>query len=416
MTTVPLSPSRRLLIDFLGIAHAHHSIHGLIEVDVTEPLRLIREHRERTGQTLSFTAFVIACVATAIQANPSLNAYRTGRRVVLLDDVDVFTIVERNVGAETVAAPIVVRAAQACGYRRIHELLRAAQEQPLDNVADLGGAGWGVRVPGPLRRLTLRALPYSRRAMRRFPMAIGVSAVGMFGGRAGWGIPVTASTVQVTVGGIGTRPVLVAGRLEQHEHVCLTLTFDHDIVDGGPAARFAERLARLIESAHGVRDACAGVPRFRVEGNRTAAPDVGRTAPAGGRELLRRGPGARAAAGRAGTRGQMGGPPPRRRRSPRAGNRRPAGGHAMRTAAAPPDRAARDEALRAEVRSYLRPETLWPGVEAAGVDVADGSVTVTLGPTAAVGQARRGARLRFLLSLLTEIDGVKLVRILEPPQ
>lgn len=38
-------------------------------------------------------------------------------------------------------------------------------------------------------------------------------------------------------------------RLEEREILCLTLTLDHDLIDGTPAARFAERLKELIEGA-----------------------------------------------------------------------------------------------------------------------------------------------------------------------
>jgi pyruvate/2-oxoglutarate dehydrogenase complex dihydrolipoamide acyltransferase (E2) component len=43
------------------------------------------------------------------------------------------------------------------------------------------------------------------------------------------------------------------------EFVDLTLSFDHDVVDGAPAARFAARLRELLESAS-VLDADASVP------------------------------------------------------------------------------------------------------------------------------------------------------------
>jgi pyruvate/2-oxoglutarate dehydrogenase complex dihydrolipoamide acyltransferase (E2) component len=33
----------------------------------------------------------------------------------------------------------------------------------------------------------------------------------------------------------------------------LTISVDHDLVDGAPAARFARRLADLVESADGLR-------------------------------------------------------------------------------------------------------------------------------------------------------------------
>lgn len=58
----------------------------------------------------------------------------------------------------------------------------------------------------------------------------------------------------VTVGGIGPRVGLGAAGIEERDHLSLTISVDHDIVDGGPAARFAERLRELAESADGLTD------------------------------------------------------------------------------------------------------------------------------------------------------------------
>jgi pyruvate/2-oxoglutarate dehydrogenase complex dihydrolipoamide acyltransferase (E2) component len=36
------------------------------------------------------------------------------------------------------------------------------------------------------------------------------------------------------------------------EYLSVTVTFDHDIVDGAPAARFTQRLTDLIERGYGL--------------------------------------------------------------------------------------------------------------------------------------------------------------------
>jgi len=36
------------------------------------------------------------------------------------------------------------------------------------------------------------------------------------------------------------------GQIETREHLCLTVTFNHDIVDGAPAARFLKRFSELL--------------------------------------------------------------------------------------------------------------------------------------------------------------------------
>ena len=52
------------------------------------------------------------------------------------------------------------------------------------------------------------------------------------------------------VGRIKTQPVWVADHVEPREMVWLSLTFDHRLVDGGPAARFLQRVAQLAEKPH----------------------------------------------------------------------------------------------------------------------------------------------------------------------
>ena len=52
--------------------------------------------------------------------------------------------------------------------------------------------------------------------------------------------------------GIIRKPAIVDGRIEPRDMLCLTVGFDHDVVDGAPAARFVERLVALIESGYGL--------------------------------------------------------------------------------------------------------------------------------------------------------------------
>jgi pyruvate/2-oxoglutarate dehydrogenase complex dihydrolipoamide acyltransferase (E2) component len=77
---------------------------------------------------------------------------------------------------------------------------------------------------------------------------VGVTAVGMFGAGPMWLVPLTSATVTVAVGAIAKRPVLIDGDLQEREHLCLTLSFDHDIIDGAPAARFTSRFADTLAS------------------------------------------------------------------------------------------------------------------------------------------------------------------------
>jgi pyruvate/2-oxoglutarate dehydrogenase complex dihydrolipoamide acyltransferase (E2) component len=56
-------------------------------------------------------------------------------------------------------------------------------------------------------------------------------------------------TLMVTIGGVTTRPVLAGTDVVNREFLPLTLSFDHTIIDGAPAARFATHLRSLLENA-----------------------------------------------------------------------------------------------------------------------------------------------------------------------
>jgi 2-oxoacid dehydrogenase/acyltransferase catalytic subunit len=74
----------------------------------------------------------------------------------------------------------------------------------------------------------------------------------MFEKGSSWGIPPAAPTLTITVGDIGKKPGIVDEHIANREYLSLTVSFDHDLIDGAPAARFAGRLKVLIESGYGL--------------------------------------------------------------------------------------------------------------------------------------------------------------------
>jgi pyruvate/2-oxoglutarate dehydrogenase complex dihydrolipoamide acyltransferase (E2) component len=56
------------------------------------------------------------------------------------------------------------------------------------------------------------------------------------------------------VGGIGVKPGVVDGHIAIREYLSLTISLNHDLIDGAPAARFTQRLKDLIESGYGLDD------------------------------------------------------------------------------------------------------------------------------------------------------------------
>jgi hypothetical protein len=136
-------------------------------------------------------------------------------------------------------------------------------------------------LPAVLYRPFLWAFGWiGRRRPRLWKTIVGtveLSAVGMFGNGAGWGIPsAPATTLMLTVGGIGEKQAVVDGHAVVREYLSLTISVDHDLVDGAPAARFTRRLKELIESGYGLGDSTAESERAGADSASCSAMRAGR--------------------------------------------------------------------------------------------------------------------------------------------
>ncbi|MGX1910051.1 2-oxo acid dehydrogenase subunit E2 [Streptomyces phaeochromogenes] len=256
-------PSRRLVIAGERAGRRMAAMHSLVDLDVTTARRLIAA----SGRAVSFTAFVVASVARATAAHPHTHAYRNWRgRLVRHGHVDVTTLVEVTTGQGLFALPHVLRDADARDVHALTVELRTAKgdytRTRTGRMLDRFGSTL-TRVPGLVPAM-YAVLARSVR-LRQLTGTVAVTAVGMFGAGGGFGIaPPALMPLQVVVGGVTERPRVVDGRIEVREVLDLTVTFDHNVIDGAPAARFVAELRRLIEDAE-VLHASDGTPERRSD-------------------------------------------------------------------------------------------------------------------------------------------------------
>jgi pyruvate/2-oxoglutarate dehydrogenase complex dihydrolipoamide acyltransferase (E2) component len=250
---VPFPITQRVIAALQRFAEHKHMIHALTEVDVTTPRQVIQEQKARGEEPLSFTAFIAACLGKAVDENKAVQAYRKGRhQLVLFDDVDIAIVVEHEVEGHKFPLVDVVRAANRKTARQIHQEIRAFQKQHVTTV---------LPIPRLLQRwpallvLGGRVLLRSPFFWKRSSGTCEITAVGMFGKGSGWGLPyATPYNLLLTLGGISEKPGVVDGHIAIREYLCLTVSLDHDVIDGAPAARFVTRLKELIESGFGLLD------------------------------------------------------------------------------------------------------------------------------------------------------------------
>lgn len=246
----PFPSNRRLVTAALRAGKRMTPMHGLLELDVTEAADLLRAH----DPPLSFTAFVVAAVGRAVAAHPEVHAYRNWRgQLVIHRHVDVSTIVEIS----TPQGP----------FPLVHTL----RDADIRDVSDLSAELHRVKTtPFQHHDITQRLMPTVTRIpgagsamyavlsrsvrMRQRAGTVAVTAVGMFAEGGGFAIaPLALMSLQVVVGGIADRPRVVDGRIEIRKVLDLTVSADHNVVDGAPAARFGAELRQQIETAATLR-------------------------------------------------------------------------------------------------------------------------------------------------------------------
>lgn len=243
---------RRFALDAGHLGRKRHIVHGLIEVDVTVVRNHIREHKSKTGETLSFTAFLIHCLSEAIRQNPHLHAYRNWRnQLVIFEDININTMVEIDRDGKKIPIPHVFKGVNQKTYLDLHNEIRETQENPRQTIESKFMEGF-LFLPGFIRRMFYWVVMRIPQLFRKYSSSVMVTAVGMFGQGGGWGITMANVTLTVTVGGIAKKPGVVDDRIEIREYLDLTISTDHDVVDGAPMVRFVNHFRELIENGYGL--------------------------------------------------------------------------------------------------------------------------------------------------------------------
>ena len=165
----------------------------------------------------SYTDFLVKFVAVALQKHPLLASRWTDTGIVPATSIDIGIAVDTEAG---LLVPV-IRAVPTLGLREV-----AARSRELVDLARSG-------------KLTSRDMQGG---------CFTITNLGAFGIDAFTPIINPPECAILGVGRIERRPVMDGDRVIGRELVTLSLTFDHRIVDGAPAARFLQTLAACIEN------------------------------------------------------------------------------------------------------------------------------------------------------------------------
>jgi pyruvate dehydrogenase E2 component (dihydrolipoamide acetyltransferase) len=187
--------------------------------DATNLVALRERFKTRTGTVVpSFTDLFVKLAATALKAHPSLNSRWRDGQVELLSDIHIGFAVDTDAG---LVVPV-VRDVPSLGIPEIATRSRTLVEQA--------------------RSRTLKAEDMQGGTFT-------VTNLGAFGIEAFTPVINFPECAILGLGAIRRVPIVVEDRIEIRSAIALSLTFDHRIVDGAPAARFLQFLARHAEDA-----------------------------------------------------------------------------------------------------------------------------------------------------------------------
>lgn len=234
------------------------STHTLLEIDVTNARKIIHNHKEKTGEKISFTAWVIKCIAQTISEHKEFNAYKHGKRkIIIFDDVDIALPVEKISVNDARPRVYIIRKANEKNIQDISNEIRKVQKENASKNTQILGQKitnlerFALKAPAFVQKFLLWVARKNAILKKKYMGTTGVTAIGMKGFFPGWVVPLggTASTLFV-VGGITKKPGVINDKIVVREYLHLTITTDHDIIDGGPLARFVERLNALLEKGY----------------------------------------------------------------------------------------------------------------------------------------------------------------------
>jgi len=253
-----MKQSRKIIIDLLHLGLQISRIHAVGEEDVTDSLRRIKIISEKLGRKISFTSYLATVWAAALAKHPRMQGYRYRNNIVMFEDIDVACVVERKIKGKHIPTSYIIRKAQNKNVIEISDEIREAQKSKTESAATStkktkqNKAVMITKLPGFLRRMVLKHMTKNPWLKKQIFGTAGLSSIGMFSDGGGAAIPVTVHSITLIVGGIQKKPWVVDNEIKIRDLMSATISMDHDIVDGGPAARMVAEFRNMLKDCYGL--------------------------------------------------------------------------------------------------------------------------------------------------------------------
>lgn len=207
----------------------------------------LRSRLLEQGHKVTVTAILLKAIAIAQRTHPLSRTcvLPWGRRVVFHNIIAGFTV-ERYIDSQPCVFFGKIDAPDTKPITDIAAELREYAEKDIADVPQLALEDRFNNMPWLVRRVILfLALRQPWLRLKCLGATFGLSSLGHMGVTAVTGPCVATSTFGV--GAVEPRPVVRDGTVQVRQMLTLTLSFDHRVMDGAPAARFMQQVRSLLE-------------------------------------------------------------------------------------------------------------------------------------------------------------------------
>ena len=102
---------------------------GLFEADVTEARRKLQGYKEQTGESISFTGWIAACLGKAVGEHKQVHALMIGKHFVIFDDVNINILIETIIEGHPYPINYILKSANRKTVMEINREIREAQKK-----------------------------------------------------------------------------------------------------------------------------------------------------------------------------------------------------------------------------------------------------------------------------------------------
>jgi pyruvate/2-oxoglutarate dehydrogenase complex dihydrolipoamide acyltransferase (E2) component len=252
--------SRIATFDTFSIGLQKHHVSALLEFDVTDSRRKLQELR-RSGINVSFNAWIIKVISSALQKNPEASAFIYGKKkLIIFNDINISILVEKKIGDSRVPIPLVIEKTNEKSPSDITLEIENAKNQELINKDIVLGKKPTVaeqiyyQLPGFLRRTIWKIILRNPRYAYKKMGNVAITSVGMIGRINGWFIHKSIHPLSFGIGSVIKKPVVINNEIKIREILNMTILVDHDVIDGGPMVRFLNVLTKNIEGGESINN------------------------------------------------------------------------------------------------------------------------------------------------------------------